>query len=444
MRRKRQQDGYIFKARGIWYVRYFDTRVINGEVRRVRIAKPIAKARDTIDGVLRTITKAKARELAGPTLAKINQPDKTPETAVSLIDFVERLYIPRMEQQKRPSTVKGYRDIWNIHVKPRSVGLWMREIRTCDIQRMLDDIAKPGTLSSNSLRHIKSHLSAIFSYAKQQGYFDGENPARNSAIPPSRPSEETYAYSLGEIGQILSVLPEPAATVFAVAAFTGARRGEIRGLLWENYRDGEIQVTRSIWRGHVTEPKTQKSRGAIPVISPLAIRLEDHRTRNGKPTRGPIFPNQNGEPMDLGNLLNRSILPALNRCAVCGKPKDECRKARSSGKTESPDHEFVRDKMLPEWHGWHAARRGLGTNLYRLGVPEKTIQAILRHANVSTTNTYYIKSAADDTRLAMAKLERLVICNAEATTLQSGNEVATNEAEAPTALIQQTPCLLVV
>jgi integrase len=73
------------------------------------------------------------------------------------------------------------------------------------------------------------------------------------------------------------------------------------------------------------------------------------------------------------------------------------------------DHSFERDASRPEWHGWHAARRGLGTNLYRLGVPEKTIQAILRHANVSTTNTYYIKSAADDTRAAMAKLESLVI-----------------------------------
>jgi hypothetical protein len=101
-----------------------------------------------------------------------------------------------------------------------------------------------------------------------------------------------------------------------------------------------------------------------------------------------------------------------------------------------PDHEFERDKMLPEWHGWHAARRGLGTNLYRLGVPEKAIQAILRHANVSTTNTYYIKSAADDTRAAMAKLEKFVIGNAEATSLQNGNEVATVEIEAPTTLVQ--------
>ena len=67
------------------------------------------------------------------------------------------------------------------------------------------------------------------------------------------------------------------------------------------------------------------------------------------------------------------------------------------------------------WHGWHSARRGLDISLYRLGVPEKTIQAILRHANVSTTNTYYITSAADDTRAAMLKFENLVIGNDTAT-----------------------------
>jgi len=33
------------------------------------------------------------------------------------------------------------------------------------------------------------------------------------------------------------------------------------------------------------------------------------------------------------------------------------------------------------------------------------IQRILRHAKVSTTATYYIKTAADDVRDAMAKLE---------------------------------------
>ena len=68
-------------------------------------------------------------------------------------------------------------------------------------------------------------------------------------------------------------------------------------------------------------------------------------------------------------------------------------------------HPYQRDSRIPEWHGWHAARRGLGSNLYRLGVPDMVIQRILRHANVSTTATYYIKTAAEDVKRAMEKLE---------------------------------------
>ena|ERR1035438_2733717 len=98
----------------------------------------------------------------------------------------------------------------------------------------------------------------------------------------------------------------------------------------------------------------------------------------------------------MNNVLKRAILPALDRCEHCCKPKAEHGKA---------DHQFKRDARYPEWHGWHAARRGLGSNLYRLGVPEIVIQRILRHADVSTTATYYIKSAAGDVRDAMSKLE---------------------------------------
>ena len=87
MKRKRQQDGYIFKARGMWYLRYFDTRVMGGEVKRVRIAKQLAR-RGEIKG--NDLTKTKARELARPIMAQINQARHAPETAVSLMDFVER------------------------------------------------------------------------------------------------------------------------------------------------------------------------------------------------------------------------------------------------------------------------------------------------------------------------------------------------------------------
>jgi integrase len=37
--------------------------------------------------------------------------------------------------------------------------------------------------------------------------------------------------------------------------------------------------------------------------------------------------------------------------------------------------------------------RGLGTNLYHLRVPDKIIQAILRHADLATTMKHYVKVA---------------------------------------------------
>lgn len=69
------------------------------------------------------------------------------------------------------------------------------------------------------------------SWRSRQDYFQWENPAKDTAVNPSAAApEETYAYSLEEINSILAHIPEPAATAFAVAAFTGLRSGEIEGL----------------------------------------------------------------------------------------------------------------------------------------------------------------------------------------------------------------------
>jgi integrase len=73
-------------------------------------------------------------------------------------------------------------------------------------------------------------------------------------------------------------------------------------------------------------------------------------------------------------------------------------------------HRFERDAAIPLWHGWHSFRRGLATNLNRLGVRDKNVQAILRHANVATTQSYYIKAVAEDSVHAMQALDT-VLCS---------------------------------
>ncbi len=164
----------------------------------------------------------------------------------------------------------------------------------------------------------------------------------------------------------------------AAAAFTAMRKGEIRGLLWENYHDDAIWVTQSVWERFVTEPKTQQSTSAIPVNGPLARLLQKHRKATGNPQTGFIFQSRNYKhkvvPLAPSSLPKWHIKPKLLEARIV-------------------------------WRGWHTFRRGLATNLYRLGVPDKTIQAILRHSNLSTTMNSYVKSVSTDAVAGMRTFE---------------------------------------
>lgn len=403
------QNGHILRISGRWYIRYWERRKVNGQLEQKRVSHCLGPITTKGKKPPADIVNAAREHMASLTTSTIPA-----ERIITLKEFVEGVYLPWVQQHRRPSTSKGCREIWEGHLQAHCASVWMKNTRTFHVQGWLNSIANDG-LSRNTLKHIKSAISAIFKLAKQLDYFQGENPAKDTAVSPSAPApQETYAYSLEEVNSILVHIPEPAATAFAVAAYTGLRMGEIEGLNWEDYRDGEIHVTRSVWNGHENAPKTRKSLAPVPVIRPLVQRLEMHRLRSmskkkqqGATTEcssknslmGPMFTTSKGTRQNMNNFLSRAMLPALNRCEVCHKSEDEHAKA---------DHKYKRDAAIPEWRGWHACRRGLGSNLYRLGVPDVVIQRILRHANVSTTTGYYIKTVADDVRNAMERLENSI------------------------------------
>jgi integrase len=221
--------------------------------------------------------------------------------------------------------------------------------------------------------------------------------------------EDTYAYSLPEIKSMLAVLPEPARTIVLTSAFTGLRKSELRGLHWNNFNGEQLNVERSVWNSTESEPKTKRSRSPIPVMRPLAEALDSHRLRAGllaQPSL-PIFQAGNGKPLNLDNLVRRVIVPALSVCAICKKREDQ---------HDTEAHTFARDKNLPLWHGWHAFRRGLATNLHSMGVADKDIQAILRHSTIGLTQNVYIKSINKSQVNALDALtEKFETCNDLAT-----------------------------
>src|SRR5713101_1313433 len=145
-----------------WYVRYWERRNIGGTIERKRVTHSI--------GEVTTRGKRPPADI------------KTEAERIATIgDFVEGVYIPWIEHYQRPSTLKGYRQVWKQHLRlakgrtgePSCESVWLKDTRTHHVQGWLNAIAKSGTLSRNSLKRIQSTLSGIFSLAKQLAYFEG-------------------------------------------------------------------------------------------------------------------------------------------------------------------------------------------------------------------------------------------------------------------------------
>lgn len=116
--------------------------------------------------------------------------------------------MPWIKDERRASTSKGHHKIWINRLRDRVGGIRLREFRTVDASRMLRAIAKEKDLTKTTLQHIKSVLSTIFIYAKNDGAFDGANPVDGVLIPwDARESGETHTYDLAQVLQILDSMP---------------------------------------------------------------------------------------------------------------------------------------------------------------------------------------------------------------------------------------------
>jgi integrase len=394
--RHRKQSGGIALHRGWWVVRYREQVGVGGIVETRLRAKRLVR----VDADHKT--KASVRHLAAAAVESINRVRIEPLSITTLPDFVERVYLPYAKEQKRPSTYRGYHQIWDTYLVDLCKDAWLRNIKTHQVQSWLERIARVHraqhkreyTLSKTTLAHIKNFLSGVFRHAAQQGYFDGVNPVTLAEIPAFAPKgKEGRAYSLEDIVVMLGVLPELPATVVATAAFTGLRLGELQGLTWADYSPpakgedlGLLHVKRSIWRGLIGEPKTEESKAAVPVVPQLVERLATFRKSVGHPDRGPIFANCAGNSMDLNSLYYRQMRDVLKRSRIT-------------------------------WLGWHGFRRGLASNLNRLGIDDSVIQAVMRHTDVSVTQRCYIKTARPD---AMAAMRQFSVSLEKATTCSVG------------------------
>jgi len=391
------QQGSLYAENGSWFVRYWEiVRQPGGSLKRKHPAHRLASVKDypRKSGVI---------PLKNSFMEKLSKIGFTPEAGVSIVDFVENTFFSTCEKRLSGGGTKCYRDSWKCHLQRHVIGFRLRDFRAVDVQNLLNKEEKTHDkkLSHGTYKLMKVTLSAIFTEARNLGLYEGVNPTTGVRIPKGKKhGRQRLAYSLEEILKHLELFksdpiviinedgpytPEIGAgivrAVIGVTAFAGLRRGEVRGLWWDDDGGDLLSVCRSMWHSTLKNTKTEEDidePGLVPIIKPLRLLLDAIRPAHAS---GFIFPNTIGGALDLDNLADRVIRPTLK----------------------------AQNLM---WKGWQAYRRGLATNLKELGVPDTTIQCILRHENVNTTQRFYIKTASAVAVDAMKKLEDKISCTA--------------------------------
>jgi integrase len=356
------QKGSIVHVGNCWLLRYYEPVFEKGKVIKRQKTKKLNPKKDNLES---------ARAAADLILAPINAQVAKPESRLMLGTFLEHVFLPYVKTNKRPSTYMSYRLCWLLFRDKIDKKMELRAVRTSEVDDLLRAATGDKKRAHTTHRNLKNFLSAAFRLAIRRNLVDG-NPARDAAIPRGLPAGPKVSYTLEEIQKMIAALPEPARTLVIVAGLTGLRKSEIKGLRWEDFQGDELHIERSVWGGIVEETKTLASKAPVPVLPIVRKALEQHRKRT--PDRLYIFAGSTGKPLRIENLLRRDIRPAL-------------------------------DKKGIKWKGWHAFRRGLGTNLNELGAAPKTIQAILRHSELSTTMNIYVQPVAKQSHAAMKKLE---------------------------------------
>jgi integrase len=354
------QRGYIYEASGSFYVRYCVTEIVDGQPQRMQRSHRLCQkggkyyARDC---------KA-VKLLRDEYMLSLNQTQQTSphaEQDTQITDFWERTYLPFAKENLRASTVYGYEQIWNQHLKVHFGEMTLKEYRTHIGSTFLTALAK--TLGRHTLQHIRSLASGIFSHAVNTGLIES-NPWHDVKIlGRTKVPGETKHYTLEEAENIISALVEHVncQLIVAFAFFLGLRPGEIQGLRWEDIDPEWIHIRRAVARNVVGETKTKSSVASLPLIAPVLVPLKLWRQKSGNPSEGWVFPNAKGKPVDLKSLTARVIVPTLKTKNI-------------------------------EWKTLYAGRRGAATLLTQLTGDALAAKELLRHKDLSVTTDKYVKS----------------------------------------------------
>ncbi|MFZ0816321.1 MAG: hypothetical protein WAM78_12430 [Candidatus Sulfotelmatobacter sp.] len=188
------QRGTIYEASGSFFVRYFDG------VMKKRVSH---KLHDR-DAEHYSTTCLAVLALRDEHMVTTRRPKPAQPTNEPLItDYWEQVYLPTVKAGLKHSTVEGYEDIWEQHLKDHFAGRTFREYEPHHGNKLLNDLVA-RKYARSTVAHVRSLASGIFTHAINDGVLK-ENPWRNVKTKIKAPKPKDGAdYTLTELMDIVN------------------------------------------------------------------------------------------------------------------------------------------------------------------------------------------------------------------------------------------------
>lgn len=378
MARRRYQTGRIYirgKKNPVYVGRYRDDVVApDGETQRVE--------RSIILGSVNELkTEKNARRAFEPFLARVNAVDYRPARFAKIGEFSEA-WERQVLQHHKPSSIKAAQSHLRTYIRP-----WLRETRLDEFtpQAQQNFVTRLSQrVSRKTALNVLTTLSSILRTAKAWGYCCHMLKLGDLTLPADAVSRPARFFTAEQARHILSVAPVPYSTMFAIAAMTGLRAGELlalqRGDL--DFERGLIHVRRSAWYGKVQSVKTKTSCAPVAMPDVLAGMLRDYLATWKANPEGFLFLNRNGRPYAANKVVEYGLWPVLDALKI---PRA----------------------------GMHAFRHCHASLLIDVGANPKVAQQQMRHSDARITLEAYAHVIGDAQREAVKRVGEMLRPDAE-------------------------------
>ena len=321
------------------------------------------------------------------------QPVLTPASTSGTPLFADfcNIYLTAKKANLSSTTYLLYETAIHRILIPKLGHLHLDEIKPYHVQELINFLATPSgrvdkkgeKLAPATIRRYLTILQSILTMAWKQEYIHS-NPADTRRLEISKiVTPEVEAFSNEEIAEILKMArlePIHIHAVIATAIYTGARRGEIAGLKWEDvdFEKRTMYIRRSVVKlvgqeAEIKLPKTVSSIRQMAIPQALCDILQELKKE------------QDRKKALLGEKWHEEGFLFTDWCGHVMHP-------------HTPTKQF--DKFLKKYGfrhlKFHGLRHSSATYLLSNGCDIKTVSKRLGHTSIDTTNIYVHALAKTD------------------------------------------------